>query len=471
MAWSSMTVLASMWESGVDSVWSSRRTFDARASTSKFSDGVADQEYARDAASQGERSARSRTLTFVYGERAGIGERIRQLRMDRAPRLTQQELADRAGVSVEVIRKLEQGRRQTVLIGTLQAIARSLDTDAATLVSAPAALSTPEDPAAAGVRAIRRVVTAVEDLAGLAGPEDTAPSLAELRRSVSYAWGCYWASDYDALGVSLPTLVTGARAAVRDSDSRHAPAAHDVLAEAFQVTACLLVHLGHHDLAHLALERALDASARGDDALRHASLLGSVAWLLTSQGRFAESVRVSLGAADRCEPRISQTSPAELSVWGNLVLTGATAAARDDNVDQANDLLSVATTAATRIGSDRNDYQTSFGPSQVVMQSVDAAVTTCRFTHALETAVRMPAESALPLAARARHLTDVAQAQIHLGRDALAVDTLLYIERVSPRWMRFHALPQAITRELLERERRARTPRLRGLARRLGLPA
>lgn len=82
----------------------------------------------------------------------------------------------------------------------------------------------------------------------------------------------------------------------------------------------------------------------------------------------------------------------------------------------------------------------------------------------------MPADATLPLAARARHLTDVAQAQTHLGRDALAVDTLLYIERLAPRWIQFHALPQSITRELLERERRVRTPRLRSLARRLGVP-
>lgn len=404
----------------------------------------------------------------MYGEHASIGERIRQLRMERAPRLTQQELADRAGVSVDVIRKLEQGRRQTVLIGTLHAIARALDTDAAAIVSVPAGLSAPENARDGGVRAIRRAVTAVDQLAGLAGSEDTAPAMDELRRSLSYAWGCYWSSDYDALGALLPTLITGARAAARDSDH---PTSRDALAEAHQVAACLLVHLGHHDLAHLALERALAASATGDDPLRRSSLLGSVAWLLTSQGRFDESVRVSLAEAERCEPRISQASPVELSVWGNLVLTGATAAARGGNLDRADDLISVAATAATRIGGDRNDYQTTFGPSQVVMQSVDAAVTTGQFSQALSKAVSMPADAALPLAARARHLTDVAQAQTHLGRDVLAVDTLLYIERLAPKWMQFHTLPHAITRELLERERRARTPRLRGLARRLGLPA
>jgi len=42
--------------------------------------------------------------------------------------LTQQELADAAGVSVDIIRKLEQGQRSSALLTTLMAIAQALDT-------------------------------------------------------------------------------------------------------------------------------------------------------------------------------------------------------------------------------------------------------------------------------------------------------------------------------------------------------
>jgi predicted transcriptional regulator len=41
--------------------------------------------------------------------RQGIGGRIFELRVGREPRLTQQALADKAGVSVDIIGKLEQG--------------------------------------------------------------------------------------------------------------------------------------------------------------------------------------------------------------------------------------------------------------------------------------------------------------------------------------------------------------------------
>ncbi len=58
-----------------------------------------------------------------------IGERIRQLRTERMPRLTQRELAEKSGISVDLISKLEQGTKQSALLTTLTKIARALDVD------------------------------------------------------------------------------------------------------------------------------------------------------------------------------------------------------------------------------------------------------------------------------------------------------------------------------------------------------
>jgi transcriptional regulator with XRE-family HTH domain len=41
-----------------------------------------------------------------------IGQRIYELRMERSPKVTQEQLAAKAGVSVEVIKKFEQGRKR-----------------------------------------------------------------------------------------------------------------------------------------------------------------------------------------------------------------------------------------------------------------------------------------------------------------------------------------------------------------------
>jgi transcriptional regulator with XRE-family HTH domain len=59
------------------------------------------------------------------------GERIRALRK---PTFTQHDLAAAADVSVDVIRKLEQGRRHTASIATLARITRVLGVDVAELL-------------------------------------------------------------------------------------------------------------------------------------------------------------------------------------------------------------------------------------------------------------------------------------------------------------------------------------------------
>ena len=66
----------------------------------------------------------------------------------------------------------------------------------------------------------------------------------------------------------------------------------------------------------------------------------------------------------------------------------------------AAELLAEASVVAERTGVDRTDYEVMFGPSNVVMQSVDVAVVTENYARAAEVARRMPRDSALPLAAR-----------------------------------------------------------------------
>jgi hypothetical protein len=111
---------------------------------------------------------------------------------------------------------------------------------------------------------------------------------------------------------------------------------------------------------------------------------------------------------------------AEISLWGSLLITGATAAARAGDSEEAQDLLQVAHGAAVRLGEDRNDYQTAFGAGQVVMQRVDVAVVAGDYVQALDAAAAMPQVTSLPLAARSRHKADLAHANAGLGRYAQA---------------------------------------------------
>ncbi|MFE9579328.1 helix-turn-helix domain-containing protein [Nocardia sp. NPDC006044] len=391
---------------------------------------------------------------------SSIGVRIRTFR---GKALTQRQLADQAGVSVDLVRKLEQGGRQTASIASLQKLARALDVDIADLIGKRAGVpSTDPD---SGIVAIRRALTPVDDLLGETN-EEAAISLDEGRRAVDYAWGAYWVGRYELLTAILPSGLTQLRSTVHAARNGSVAVANELLARMYWVTGCTLVHLGQTDPAFLAIRQALAAAEDGNDPLLLGTIRGSVAWQLLVQGRYDESRRVALRAAASLEPA-GEVTPAHLSSYGSLMLLGATAAGRAQNVPEALSLVEAAGEVALRIGGDRRDYETYFGPSQVVMQTVDVNVSSERYPEALAAAKAMPVNGGLPQSSRARHLTDTAVALTRTGQHQRALDTLLTAERVGGQdWLKYQSLPRHIVSELLDHDRRVP---LRAFARRIGV--
>jgi transcriptional regulator with XRE-family HTH domain len=388
-----------------------------------------------------------------------IGERIRALRK---PAYTQDSLAAAAEVSVDVIRKLEQGRRHTASIGTLQRIARALDVDIAALLDPSRPVSATDDDQTR-VSAIRDALTSIDDLLGELDGAD-APDLTELSRTVTYAWGARWAGRYEPLAAMLPRLLTEAAAATHGTAGSEAGRAADLAAQVHQITAEILLGLGASDLGYVAAREAVRLAALVSDPLRAAATRDTLGRVLMRQGRFVDAERVCVATAEDMQPE-GDASTAHLSVYGGVLLRGATAAARQGRAGAATDLLAEATAVARRTGADRTDYDVVFGPSNVVMQSVDCSVVTEDYVAAAEMARTMPPDAALPLVSRSRHLADVAHAQLRLGHDRAAESTLLTIERAAPEWISHQQLPGVLVGELLTRGRPS--PRLRALARRL----
>jgi transcriptional regulator with XRE-family HTH domain len=216
----------------------------------------------------------------IMTEHGRLGARIRQLR---GKLLTQRELADRAQVSVDVVRKLEQGQRHTASIGSLQRIARALDVSIDELIGKPAAVPSP-DPHA-GVVAIRRALTPVDDLIDLAVIEGTPLSLKEAERTVVYLWGGYWGGRYELLSSLLPNALMQLRATYRAVPANQRPQAAEALARANQCAGDTLVHLGQPDAAFLAIREALRIAREGDDPLVSATVRMSVSWHLVEHER------------------------------------------------------------------------------------------------------------------------------------------------------------------------------------------
>jgi transcriptional regulator with XRE-family HTH domain len=356
---------------------------------------------------------------------------------------------------VDVIRKLEQGRRHTASIATLARIARVLGVDLGELLGRPhPALAAGEHQAR--VVAIRDALTSVDDLLGELDDAD-APDLTELGRAVTYSWGLYWAGRYGPLAAMLPRLLTEAQAATHG----HAAAGADLAGQIHQLTANTLVRLSAADLGHVAAREALRLAGVAPDSLRHATARCTLGSVLLGQGRFVDAERVAVATAEDVQPR-GEASPAELSVYGGVLLLGATSAARQGRTGTATELLGE---VADRVGVDRTDYEVPFGPSNVVMQSTDCSVIGEDYVAAAQVARRMPRDSALPLAARSRHLADVAYAQLRLGHTKAAESALLTMERAAPEWTQYHRLPRLLVGELMTRGRPS--ARLRELAHRL----
>ncbi|MEO7195259.1 MAG: helix-turn-helix transcriptional regulator [Pseudonocardiaceae bacterium] len=388
-----------------------------------------------------------------------IGQRIRELRK---PRFTQHDLAAAADVSVDVIRKLEQGRRHTASIGTLQRIARALDVDVAELFGrSQTTQETDDDQSPVG--AIRDALTSVDELLGELDDAD-APDLADLDRAVSYAWGTFFAGRYGPLAALLPRLLADAQAIVHAATAVEAGRAADLAAQVHQIAAGTLVRLDAADLGHVAAREALRLAASTPDPLRAASVYYIFGHVLMRQGRFIDAERVCVAAAEAVQP-IGRASTAQLGVYGGLLLRGATAAARQRRTGAAADLLADATAVAQRTGVDRTDFGVIFGPSNLIVQTADCRVVSENYVEAAEVARRMPRDSVLPLISRGRHLADVAHAELRLGHTRAAESALLTMERTAPEWTFHHQLPRVLVGELMTRGRPS--TRLRELAHRL----
>ncbi|MEV5472715.1 helix-turn-helix transcriptional regulator [Streptomyces sp. NPDC052207] len=396
--------------------------------------------------------------------RTTIGDRIREYREFRD--LTQEELARRADVHVDTIRKLEQNQRQSARITTLRALARALDVQLERLVGQPTVTQQLSEDG--GLIALR---DAIQDLGALPGVPavdsiEDPPREDAWVTAVRDATSLYWQGDYSTLSGQLPLLLRDGRAVVRETPTERS---WRQLALAYQLAACLATQAGHPDWAYTAVEKQLQAAARASDSLLEGMAVSTLSWVLLRQGRWEQAEDIAVRKAEELEPGFLKAKPKQLAVYGNLLTAAATPAARRDDHDTAMTLLSAAEAAAVRSGPVRA-YGTSFSVVDVRTQKVNIALASedARPADALRYAGDVRVEDISRPVHSAAYRVDVAQAQYQTGDSEGALATLLAVEADQPEWIRLQILATATVREMLESERRRSTP-LRQLAARLGV--
>ncbi len=389
---------------------------------------------------------------------ATIGDRLRRLRAERG--LTQEQLAERAGLSVDMIKKLEQGQRQSARLTTLVALADALDVTLAELTDKRPRLDGGSD------RLVLRIRDALQSPGVLPGidlhyDDGAATPMPILKSAVDTAWSDYWRGNFVDLARRLPELIGEARISARADG----PATAQILAQTYQITADLLVHLGRDDLAAVGAERAITAAQAGDDELQAATLTGTYAWVMLHQGRPAESASLAARMAEQIEPRMSSATPQHITVWGGLMVTAMASAAAADLVDDVDEYVSLARVGAARTQREQRAYQVSFGPTQLAAQVTHARMMLHQPDLALEAAAGVNRADLLTVE-YGRHLVDVAQAQTLAARYSKAATALQHAKNLSPVWFRHQGPARSLVAELAERQPRM-SPVVRDLVRAL----
>ncbi|MYR74379.1 helix-turn-helix domain-containing protein [Streptomyces sp. SID4925] len=365
--------------------------------------------------------------------------------------LTQEELAERSGVSVDVIRQLEQGRKHSARLPTLHALADGLGVELTTLLGDPPAVTSSGENDGPRFVAVRRAI-----MPALRGPEPRPPgpefSSERLREQIAEGWTQYHSAEFDTVMKALPDVISDARSATASGSDDDRRAGFAALGKALQLAGHVAMRMGKTDLALISLERATDAAGRSSDPLLLPMIVNSTAWTYQRQGRLEDALDIALRTADAMADAGRTDTADELKVWGALTMSAATSAARSGDYERAAAMMETAEKEAARVaklpaGGD-NRMVSVFSPSSVRIERVRLAVQYGHPHDALALAKGMRLSKDTPPSWRTWLLLDVARAHTDTGDAAGAVKTLESLRRVAPTWMRHHTLAVAVVRDL-----------------------
>jgi hypothetical protein len=152
--------------------------------------------------------------------------------------------------------------------------------------------------------------------------------------------------------------------------------------------------------------------------------------------------------ADALRPLADSGDLAATSLWGALTLQRAVIAARRGDARAAFAHLDAARLAGEQVGPSRNDYNTEFGPANVILHQVAVAADLGDGPAALSAAASVDA-TALSPERRGRLLVDVARAHGLQRQVDAAVTALVEAEAITPEQVHRMPLVRRLVADLL----------------------
>ncbi|MFF1400929.1 helix-turn-helix transcriptional regulator [Streptomyces sp. NPDC058287] len=384
------------------------------------------------------------------------GERIKILR---GAETKQADLAEMTDLSIATIQAAEQDKRLS--LPTLLKIAAALSVDTSVILGqqAPRRALKQEDRSM-----VRDLSHAVHDTAAGISPNVEAPTLDELAKITRQGWELYWKGHYAEAGSLAAPLLRSAAARLHEQPVGDQAVAWGMVADAYRICAYVANLMGIRDLAYASIGHAQNAAEKAGDDLRQALVTSGRSWVYLRDARLPEALDLAERAALDIEPRFSQATPEQLTVYGSHINFAAVVASRMGNKDRAADYLSQSHATGARMGQEVRAHGTLFGPVSATTQAVGVNVSLGQTGKALALISDIHDTGQLSEAAQHRYELDKAMAQADAKMWDASLDTLESALRSAPYWARHQALPQVIVSKV----GRASTARLRRVSKLIG---
>ncbi|MFH9399125.1 helix-turn-helix domain-containing protein [Streptomyces sp. NPDC017638] len=371
------------------------------------------------------------------------GARIREQR--RLARLTQRQLAERLPYSYSYLNQVECGARPATA-AFVAACARALGVDVTVLTGQPYVTELQRDRLSELVRPIRESL----DLYDLGPDPDLTPRpTRQLVAGTDRLCAEVRATRLRNAARALPGLITELTHTAWSTPSTELWKA---LSSAYRTAHDISVKLGYYDLSTVALDRMDWAAQRASDPCLAAVRQYMRALVYFREGEYRIGQRLIAAGHDV----IAQTdrSREALAVAGQLHLGGAVIAARAGQQPSVGRHIDEAHRIAQLIGDASDVHWLSFGPANVALHKMSAAVEMCQYDDALKQARNIELPSGLPASRRAYFLIERARAEMETGRTDAALKSLVEARRLAPEQTRYHPAARETISGLVHHSRR-----------------
>ncbi|MFI0165079.1 helix-turn-helix domain-containing protein [Streptomyces sp. NPDC017095] len=371
------------------------------------------------------------------------GARIKEQR--RLARLTQRQLAERLPYSYSYLNQVECGARPATA-AFVAACARALTIDVTVLTGQPYVTELQRDRLAELVRPIRESL----DLYDLGpNPDLSTRPAQQLIAAADHLCAEVRAAHLRNAARDLPELITELTHTAWSAPSTEL---WQALASAYRTAHDISVKLGYYDLSAVALDRMGWAARRASDACLAAVRQYMRALVYFREGEYRIGQRLVAAGHDVITQE--ERSREALAVTGQLHLGGSVIAARAEQRSAVEQHITEAHRIAQCIGDSSDVHWLSFGPANVALHKMSAAVEMCQYDDALTQARNVELSSRLPASRRAHFLIDRARAEMETGHTDAALKSLVEARRLAPEQTRYHPAARETITGLVHQSRR-----------------